>query len=132
MPSKTRGIAAKAVYSVKEKISLFKELPEWVHYFFREDYPFEADVVQKLKAKPENAALLEAAAIAIGKLGNLGRSGHPHRSGVRRHFSGSQAGRAHAAAAFCPHGPSARSGRDHHHRSRGSVPHAGSHRSLAL
>jgi glutamyl-tRNA synthetase len=62
------GIAAKAVYSVKEKISLFKELPEWVHYFFREDYPFEADVVQKLKAKPENAALLEAAAIAIGKL----------------------------------------------------------------
>jgi glutamyl-tRNA synthetase len=56
------AMAAAAVHSVREKVSLLTELPEWVHYFFREDYPFEADVVTKLKAKPENAGLLKAAA----------------------------------------------------------------------
>jgi glutamyl/glutaminyl-tRNA synthetase len=52
-------MAAAAVHSVREKVSLLTELPEWVHYFFREDFPFEADVVTKLKAKPENASLLK-------------------------------------------------------------------------
>jgi glutamyl-tRNA synthetase len=56
------AMAAAAVHSVREKVSLLTELPEWVHYFFREDFPFEADVVAKLKAKPENAGLLKAAA----------------------------------------------------------------------
>jgi len=55
-------MAAAAVHSVREKVSLLTEFPEWVHYFFREDYPFEADVVAKLKAKPENADLLKAVA----------------------------------------------------------------------
>jgi glutamyl-tRNA synthetase len=55
------AMAAAAVHSVREKVSLLIELPEWVHYFFREDFPFEADVVTKLKAKPENAGLLKAA-----------------------------------------------------------------------
>ena len=55
------AMAAAAVHSVREKVSLLSELPEWVHYFFREDYAFETDVVTKLKAKPENAALLNAA-----------------------------------------------------------------------
>lgn len=54
--------AAAAVHSVKEKISLLSELPPWVHYFFREDYTFEPEVVGKLKAKPENQSLLQAAA----------------------------------------------------------------------
>ncbi|MCE2694637.1 MAG: glutamate--tRNA ligase, partial [Verrucomicrobiaceae bacterium] len=36
------AMAAAAVYSVREKVSLLTELPEWVHYFFREDFPFEA------------------------------------------------------------------------------------------
>ncbi|HYF33686.1 MAG TPA: glutamate--tRNA ligase, partial [Prosthecobacter sp.] len=58
-------MAAAAVYSVKEKVSLLSEIPPWVHYFFREDYPFEEEVVTKLKAKPENAALLRAAAQAF-------------------------------------------------------------------
>jgi glutamyl-tRNA synthetase len=49
---------AAAVYSVREKVSLLSELPDWVHYFFREDYSFEADVITKLKGKPENATLL--------------------------------------------------------------------------
>lgn len=56
------AMAAAAVHSVREKVSLLTELPEWVHYFFRADYPYEADVVTKLKAKPENAALLKTAA----------------------------------------------------------------------
>ena len=55
------GFLPAAVHSVREKVSLLTELPEWVHYFFREDYPFEADVVTKLKAKPDNAGLLKAA-----------------------------------------------------------------------
>ncbi len=59
------AVAAAAVYSVKEKVSLLTEIPSWVHYFFREDYVFEADVVTKLKAKPENVALLQAAASAL-------------------------------------------------------------------
>lgn len=52
------AMAAAAVYSIKEKVSLLTEIPAWVHYFFREDYPFEADVVVKLQAKPENKTLL--------------------------------------------------------------------------
>ena len=56
------AMAAAAVHSVREKVSLLAELPEWVHYFFVEYYAFEADVVTKLKAKPENASLLKAAA----------------------------------------------------------------------
>jgi glutamyl-tRNA synthetase len=60
--------ATAAVFSVKEKVSLLTEIPAWVHYFFREDYPFEADVAEKLKSKPENAALLRAAATAFAAL----------------------------------------------------------------
>lgn len=62
-------MAANAVYSIKEKVSLLSEIPEWVHYFFREDYPFEADVVVRLQAKPENKTLLQAAADAFENLG---------------------------------------------------------------
>jgi glutamyl-tRNA synthetase len=59
------AMAAAAVHSVREKVSLLAEIPEWVHYFFRDDYSFEADVVTKLKAKPENASLLQAAAVKL-------------------------------------------------------------------
>lgn len=59
------ALAAAAVHSVREKVSLLAELPEWVHYFFREEYVFEEDVVTKLKAKPENASLLQAAATKL-------------------------------------------------------------------
>ena len=61
-------MAAAAVYSIKEKVSLLNEIPAWVHYFFREDYPFEADVVAKLQAKPENKTLLLAAADSFENL----------------------------------------------------------------
>lgn len=58
--------AAAAVHSVKEKVSLLSELPPWVHYFFREDYPFESEVVAKLNSKPGNKALLQAVSEQIG------------------------------------------------------------------
>ncbi|MBE7498159.1 MAG: glutamate--tRNA ligase [Verrucomicrobiaceae bacterium] len=61
------AVAAAAVHSVREKISLLAELPEWVHYFFREDFPFEADVLAKLKARPENAGLLKAAGESLAQ-----------------------------------------------------------------
>jgi glutamyl-tRNA synthetase len=61
------ALAAAAVHSVREKVSLLTELPEWVHYFFREDFPFEDDVVTKLKAKPENPNLLKAASESLAQ-----------------------------------------------------------------
>ncbi|MCB1227826.1 MAG: glutamate--tRNA ligase [Verrucomicrobiales bacterium] len=56
------AMATAAVASVKEKVSLLSEFPEWVHYFFKDDSPYESDVVSKLRSKPENASLLETAA----------------------------------------------------------------------
>ena len=58
-------MAVAAIHSIKEKVSLLTEIPDWVHYFFREDYPYEDDVIAKLKAKPENPALLQAAMAAF-------------------------------------------------------------------
>ena len=52
------SITERALQSVKEKVSLLSELPAWVHYFFREDYPYEDEVVAKLRAKPDNAKFL--------------------------------------------------------------------------
>jgi glutamyl-tRNA synthetase len=62
------SVAAAAVFSVKEKVSLLTEIPAWVHYFFREDYPFESDVSDKLKSKPENPGLLRAVATVLAGL----------------------------------------------------------------
>lgn len=52
--------AAEALKSVKEKVSLASEFPGWVHFFFREDFPMEDEVMTKLKAIPQAAALLTA------------------------------------------------------------------------
>jgi glutamyl-tRNA synthetase len=62
------AVAARAVYSVREKINRLGELKAWTHYFFTEDYPYEAEVVTKLNAKPENKALLQAAADTFATL----------------------------------------------------------------
>lgn len=62
------AVATKAVQSVKEKVSLLGELPAWVHYFFNDAYAYEADVVTKLKAKPENAKLLGELKTDLGNL----------------------------------------------------------------
>ncbi len=37
---------------VKEKIKLFKDVPEWIGYFFTEDFPFEQEAVEKTLNKP--------------------------------------------------------------------------------
>lgn len=68
------AMAAAAVHSVREKVNLLSELPEWVHYFFRDDFDFEAEVVGKLKAKPDNAALLKAASEALAQSAEWGES----------------------------------------------------------
>ena len=62
-----KALATAALQSVKEKVSLLKEFPEWVHYFFREDFPFEADVVTKFQSKPENRDLINALIGALKK-----------------------------------------------------------------
>jgi glutamyl-tRNA synthetase len=45
---------------VKEKIKLFKDVPEWTSYFFTEDYEFDSESVKKVFGKPEAAAHLKA------------------------------------------------------------------------
>ncbi len=67
--------AAAALQSVKEKVSLLPELPSWVHFFFREDYPFEGDVVTKLTAKPENKALLQGVAAQLSAVDDWSEAG---------------------------------------------------------
>lgn len=67
--------SAAVLQSVKEKVSLLTELPSWVHYFFREDYPFEPDAVAKLKAKPENKALLQGVSEQIPSITDWSEAG---------------------------------------------------------
>src|SRR5438132_5961698 len=45
---------------VKEKIKLFKDVPEWTSYFFTEDYEFDSEAVKKVFGTPEAAAHLKA------------------------------------------------------------------------
>src|SRR5437667_12173584 len=45
---------------VKEKIKLFKDVPEWTSYFFSEDYEFDSAAVEKVFGKPEAAGHLKA------------------------------------------------------------------------
>jgi glutamyl-tRNA synthetase len=59
------AMAAKAVHSIREKVSLLTEIPAWVHYFFDDAYAFEEEVVTKLRAKPENDGLLQLASTAL-------------------------------------------------------------------
>jgi glutamyl-tRNA synthetase len=51
---------ARALESVKEKVSLATEFPGWVHFFFREDFSIEEEAMAKLKANAQAAALLQA------------------------------------------------------------------------
>ncbi len=56
---------AKALESVKEKVSLASEFPGWVHFFFREDFPIEDEAMTKLKANAQAPALLKALGDAL-------------------------------------------------------------------
>ncbi len=43
---------------VKEKIKLLKELPDWITYFFTEDYPFDPEAVKKSCSAPQTTERL--------------------------------------------------------------------------
>jgi glutamyl-tRNA synthetase len=45
---------------VKEKIKLFRDVPEWTSYFFTEEYSFDPEAVEKVFGKPEAAERLIA------------------------------------------------------------------------
>jgi glutamyl-tRNA synthetase len=57
---KDDAFAISALDSVKEKVSLANEFGPWVHFFFREDFRIEEEVMTKLKANNAAAALLAA------------------------------------------------------------------------
>src|SRR5580698_789714 len=43
---------------VKEKVKLLKELPDWIGYFFTEDYPFDPESVKKSCSAPQTSERL--------------------------------------------------------------------------
>lgn len=53
-------LSTAAFQSVKEKISVATEFAPWVHFFFRDDFPVEEEVMTKLKANPQAVPLLKA------------------------------------------------------------------------
>ena len=62
--------AAKALESVKEKVSLASEFPGWVHFFFRDDFAMEDEAAAKLKANAQSGVLLQALAAALENAGD--------------------------------------------------------------
>jgi glutamyl-tRNA synthetase len=42
----------KVLEIVKEKIKLFKDVPDWIAYFFTEEFPFDPEAVEKTLNKP--------------------------------------------------------------------------------
>jgi glutamyl-tRNA synthetase len=55
---------------VKEKIKLFRDVPEWTAYFFAEDYSFDPEAVEKVFGKSEAASRLTALRDEFAKLEN--------------------------------------------------------------
>src|SRR5437667_3818811 len=55
---------------VKEKIKLFKDVPEWTSYFFTENYEFDSEAVQKVFDKPEATTRLSALRAELAKIDN--------------------------------------------------------------
>lgn len=45
---------------VKEKIKLFKDVPEWTGYFFNEDFEYDPAAVEKVFGKPEASQRLKS------------------------------------------------------------------------
>jgi glutamyl-tRNA synthetase len=42
----------KVLEIVKEKVKLFKDIPDWIGYFFTEEFPFDPEAVEKTLKKP--------------------------------------------------------------------------------
>src|SRR5947208_4634849 len=55
---------------VKEKIKLFKDVPEWTRYFFTEDYDFDPAAAENVFGKPEAATRLSALRAEFAKIDN--------------------------------------------------------------
>jgi glutamyl-tRNA synthetase len=55
---------------VKEKIKLFKDVPEWTAYFFTETYEFDPAAVEKVFGQPEGATRLSALRDEFGEIDN--------------------------------------------------------------
>jgi glutamyl-tRNA synthetase len=55
---------------VKEKIKLLSDVPDWIRYFFTEDYEFEPAAVEKVFGKPEAAERLIALRDEFVRIGN--------------------------------------------------------------
>ncbi|PYL85998.1 MAG: glutamate--tRNA ligase [Verrucomicrobia bacterium] len=55
---------------VKEKIKLFKDVPEWTRYFFTEDYDFDPAAAENVFGKPEAATRLSALRDEFAKIDN--------------------------------------------------------------
>ena len=53
---------------VKEKIKLFKDVPEWTSYFFTEDYELDPGSVEKVFGKPEATGHLKALCEEFAKI----------------------------------------------------------------
>jgi glutamyl-tRNA synthetase len=53
---------------VKEKIKLFRDVPEWTFYFFTDDYPFDSDAIEKVFGKTEAGRRLSALRNEFAKL----------------------------------------------------------------
>jgi glutamyl-tRNA synthetase len=60
----------KVLAIVKEKIKLFRDVPEWTAYFFIEDYEFDPASVEKVFGKPEAATRLNALGQEFTKVDN--------------------------------------------------------------
>jgi glutamyl-tRNA synthetase len=55
---------------VKEKIKVFKDVPEWTAYFFTEEYEFDPAAVEKVFGQPEAATRLSALRDEFAKIDN--------------------------------------------------------------
>ena len=67
--------AARVLESVKEKVSMASEFSPWVHFFFREDFPIEDEVMAKLKANAQSPALLASLREGLQKATNWDEAG---------------------------------------------------------
>jgi glutamyl-tRNA synthetase len=65
----------KVLEIVKEKIKLFRDVPDWIGYFFTEDYAFDPEAVAKTLKKPGALDRLKHLRERYGALGDWSASG---------------------------------------------------------
>src|SRR5581483_8426451 len=54
---------------VKEKIKLFKDVPEWTSYFFTDDFEYDSGAMEKVFGKPEASQRLKSLRDEFASLG---------------------------------------------------------------